>query len=257
MKLFSERRGRWLTTAVMLLAAAVSVAAQVTTGSVTGSVKDDQGLRVPGASVTLISEARGTRVGSATTNASGDFVIPNVAADTYTVEVTMSGFRTLQRPGVAVSGGDRIGVGELTITLGGTAETVIVTGETPLLQSQSGERSFQITSAEVSNLPVANRSFALLAGLSPGVSGVQGGTPTRLGGGGQNNVMVDGASVMDTGNNGLALQLNVDAIAEVKVLTAGYQAEYGRSSGLQITAVTKSGSNAFHGSVYDVIRNSD
>jgi hypothetical protein len=69
--------------------------------------------------------------------------------------------------------------------------------------------------------------------------------------------MMDGVSVMDTGNNGQLLNLNPDAIAEVKVLTSGYQAEYGRSSGLQITAVTKSGSNRFSGSVYDVKRNSD
>jgi hypothetical protein len=253
-----ERRWRLVGAVVMLLAVVTSASAQVTTGSVSGSIKDDQGLRVPGATVTLISEARGTRLGSAVTNANGDFVLPNVTADTYTVEVTMSGFRTLQRPGVAVSGGDRVSVGELTITVGGTAETVVVTSEAPLLQAQSGERSFAITSTEVDNLPVSNRSFALLSSLSPGVSStVQGGTPTRLGGGGQNSVSVDGASVMDTGNNGLALQLNVDAIAEVKVMTAGYQAEYGRSSGLQITAVTKSGTNAFHGSVYDIMRNSD
>ena len=69
--------------------------------------------------------------------------------------------------------------------------------------------------------------------------------------------MMDGVSTMDTGNNGQLLQMNPEAIAEVKVLTAGYQAEYGRSSGLQITAVTKSGTNRFHGSVYDVMRNSD
>ena len=69
--------------------------------------------------------------------------------------------------------------------------------------------------------------------------------------------MMDGVSTMDTGNNGQLLQMNPEAIAEVKVLTAGYQAEYGRSSGLQITAVTKSGSNRFRGSVYDVMRNSD
>ena len=68
---------------------------------------------------------------------------------------------------------------------------------------------------------------------------------------------MDGVSVVDTGNNSQMLQLNVEAIAEVKVLTANYQAEYGRSSGLQITAVTKSGTNRFHGSVYDVKRNSD
>ena len=69
--------------------------------------------------------------------------------------------------------------------------------------------------------------------------------------------MMDGVSTMDTGNNGQMLQMNVEAIAEVKVLTSGYQAEYGRSSGLQITAVTKSGTNQFRGSLYDVERNSD
>ena len=75
---------------------------------------------------------------------------------------------------------------------------------------------------------------------------------TRLGGGGQNNIMMDGISAMDTGNNGQMLQMNLDAIQEVKVLTQGYQAEFGRSSGLQISAVTKSGSNRIHGSFYEI-----
>jgi hypothetical protein len=83
------------------------------------------------------------------------------------------------------------------------------------------------------------------------------GTTTRFGGGGQNNIMMDGVSTMDTGNNGQLLAMTPEAIAEVKVLTSGYQAEYGRSSGLQITAVTKSGTNQYHGSIYDVLRNSD
>ena len=72
--------------------------------------------------------------------------------------------------------------------------------------------------------------------LVPGVVGT-----TRQGGGGFNNIMMDGVSTMDTGNNGQLLQMNVESIAEVKVLTSGYQAEFGRSSGLQISAVTKSG----------------
>jgi hypothetical protein len=80
---------------------------------------------------------------------------------------------------------------------------------------------------------------------------------TRLGGAGQNNIMMDGISAMDTGNNGQMLNMNLDAIGEVKVLTQGYQAEYGRSSGLQITAVTKSGTNQFRGSAYDIQTNSD
>ena len=231
----------------------VAVSAQITTGTVAGSVKDSQGGVIPGATVVLISEARGTRSVPAVTNATGDFVFPNTTPDTYTVEVTMSGFRTLRRAGVAVSGGERVSIPALTIEPGGASETVNVTAETPLIQAQSGERSFAVTSAQIDNLPLSgNRNFAALAGLTPGVTGTN-----RIGGGGQNNIMMDGISAMDTGNNGQMLQMNVESIAEVKVLAQGYQAEYGRSSGLQITAVTKSGTNRFHGSVYDIEDNSD
>jgi hypothetical protein len=246
---------RAVVTALVLGALAVRpVSAQITTGTVAGSVKDEQGLAVPGASVTLVSEARGTRMAPVVTNGTGDFVVPNVTPDTYTVEVAMTGFASILRPGVAVSGGDRISVGALTLSLGITSETVTVKSEAPLIQSQSGERSFRVTTAEVENLPIGTgRNFATFTSLTPGVVGAT----TRLGGGGQNNIMMDGVSTMDTGNNGQLLQMNPEAIAEVKVLAAGYQAEYGRSSGLQITAVTKSGTNRFRGSVYDVMRNSD
>src|ERR1051326_582592 len=105
--------------------------------------------------------------------------------------------------------------------------------------------------------PISNRSFASLAELTPGVSGT-----SRIGdrastGGGDTNVMMDGVSTMDTGSNRAIIDLNVESVAEVKVLTSNYQAEYGRSSGLQITAVTKSGTNRFRGSVYDVKRDSN
>ena len=245
-----------VTLALVALALALGVApvsAQITTGTVAGSVKDSQGGVIPGATVVLISEARGTRSVPVVTNATGDFVFPNITPDTYTVEVTMSGFRTLRRAGVAVSGGERVSIPALTIEPGGASETVNVTAETPLIQAQSGERSFAVTSAQIDNLPLSgNRNFAALAGLTPGVTGTN-----RIGGGGQNNIMMDGISAMDTGNNGQMLQMNVESIAEVKVLAQGYQAEYGRSSGLQITAVTKSGTNRFHGSVYDIEDNSD
>jgi hypothetical protein len=241
----------WWLVVIALVVGAVPASAQITTGSVAGSVKDNQGLRVPGATVTLINEARNTRMAPVVSSATGDFVIPNVTAGTYTIEVSMSGFKSLLLNGVSVGGGDRVSVGELTITLGGVSETVMVSGEAPLIQSQSGERSFRVTTAQVENLPIGTaRNFSALTSLTPGVTG----NTTRLGGGGQNNIMMDGVSTMDTGNNGQLLNMTPEAIAEVKVLTAGYQAEYGRSSGLQITAVTKSGSNTFRGSVYDVLR---
>ena len=240
-------------------AGAVPALAQVTTATVTGNVKDAQGAVVPGATVTLTSQTRGTTLGETVTNSSGDYVFPNVVADTYIVQVQLEGFKTVRRAGITVSPGDRVAVPALTIEVGGLGETIEVRAETPLVQSQSGERSFTVATTEVENLPIASRNFATLARLTPGVmDGNQSGQQaSRIGGGGQNNVMMDGVSTMDTGNNGQMLSMNVEAIAEVKVLTSAYQAEYGRSSGLQITAVTKSGSNSFRGSLYDVRRDSD
>ena len=144
-----------------------------------------------------------------------------------------------------------------TIEVGGTTETIDVKGESPIIQAKSGERSFTISTESVDNLPIANRSFTALALLAPGVTTDGNATPQRIGGGGDTNIMMDGVSTMDTGSNRPLLQMNVESIAEVKVLTSGYQAEYGRASGVQITAVTKSGTNRFRGSVYDVERNSD
>ncbi|MBI4477368.1 MAG: carboxypeptidase regulatory-like domain-containing protein, partial [Acidobacteria bacterium] len=236
---------------------ATPAATQITTGTVTGTIKDIQGGVVPGATVVLISEARGTRSAPAITNATGDYVFPNTTADTYTIEVTMDGFRTLTRAGVVVSAGERVSVPILTLEPGGTQEVVTVTAESPVIQASSGERSFAITTEQIQNLPINRSNFATLTVFTPGVvAGGASAVATRLGGAGQNNIMMDGISAMDTGNNGLMLAMNVESIGEVKVLTQGYQAEYGRSSGLQITAVTKSGTNRFRGSVYDVERNS-
>ena len=170
------------------------------------------------------------------------YVFPNVTADTYTVEVTLEAFKTVKRGGITVSGGDRVGIPPLTLEPGALAETVTVVGQSPLVQTQSGERSFAVSSKQIETLPFARNNFTSVTAFAPGV--VQVGASaggTRIGGAGQNNIMMDGISAMDTGNNGQMLNMNVDAIGEVKILTQGYQAEYGRSSGLQITAVTKSG----------------
>jgi Carboxypeptidase regulatory-like domain len=251
----------WCVFAAMSLAAtAVPASAQITTGNVSGTVRDAQGGVVPGATVTLIDEARGTKVAPATTDSTGSYVFPNVTAATYTVEVTMSGFKTAQRKGVPVSGGDRVSVPAITLEIGGQTEAVTVVAESPLVQAQSGERSFAVTTEQVENLPINHGNFTSLVQLAPGVrestNGNDGGG-VRLGGVGQNNIMMDGISAMDTGNNGQMLNMNIESIAEVKILTQGYQAEFGRSSGLQVTAVSKSGTNRFRGSAYELFQNSD
>ena len=242
----------------LVLASLASTAfAQGVTGTVNGTVRDAQGGVIPGATVILISESRNTRSTPVVTNAQGGFVFPNITADTYTIQVEMPSFRTLRRPGVAVSPGSIVAIGTLTIEVGGTAEVVTVTGETPLVQAASGERSYTVSPETVANLPLANRGYDALLALAPGVVTGGGLTPaTRIGGGGDGNFMLDGATAMDPGVNRPATRVSVEAVAEVKLVTSTYQAEYGRSSGLQINAVTKSGTNQFRGSLYDVERDS-
>jgi hypothetical protein len=237
---------------------AVSVAAQGITGTITGTVKDAQGGVIPGATITPISGTRGTASAPAVTNSSGDFVLPNLTADTYTIQVEMPSFRTQRRSGVTVSPGTIVALGAITIEIGGTEEVVTVTAETPLVQTSSGERSFTVSPESVSNLPLANRTFESLVAMAPGVVVTPGALDpaARAGGGGGSNYMLDGATAMDPGINRPATRISVESLAEVKVVTSTYQAEYARSAGLQINAVTKSGTNQLRGSLYEVARNS-
>ena len=255
-----KRLGIFAFGALALAATALDVSAQITTGNIAGTVKDTQGAVVPGATVILVDEARGTRLAPATTDETGTYAFPNVTAGTYTVEVAMSGFKTAQRKGVPVSGGDRVSLPAITLEIGSQTEAVTVVAESPLVQAHSGERSFTVTTEQVENLPINHGNFTSLVQLAPGVRESTGGNDgggVRLGGVGQNNIMMDGISAMDTGNNGQMLNMNIESIAEVKILTQGYQAEFGRSSGLQITAVSKSGTNRFRGSAYELFQNSD
>jgi Carboxypeptidase regulatory-like domain len=146
--------------AVVIGLAPARAFAQITTATVSGTIKDSQGGTIPGATVTLISETRGTSQAAVQTNISGDYVFPNVIADTYTVQVSMDGFKTLKRGGLAVSPGDRILVPALTIEMGSVSETVVVRAEAPLVQAQSGERSFAIKSDAVQNIAVNGRRTA-------------------------------------------------------------------------------------------------
>ncbi len=242
-----------LAAALLVCAMAPRAAGQgAANATVFGTVKDAQGGVIPGAMVTLISDTQATKSAPVVTNATGDFVFPNVPADTYTVQVEMPSFKTLKQSGVFVSAGARVAVGTLTISVGGATETVEVVGEAPIIQAASGERSFTIETSTIDNIPFVNgqRNYATLATFAPGVDGT-----ARQGSNGQNTYTMDGVLTMDTGSNGQLLQMNPESIAEVKVLTSNYQAEYGRSTGLNIATVSKSGSNQLHGSVYEIYRN--
>ena len=231
----------------------LSALAQVTTGNVTGRVADASGGVIPNATVTLVSEVHGNRLAPVKTNSSGDYTFVDVTADRYTVEVTAPSFKTTRETGILVTGGDRVGVPLITLQVGGTTETVSVTAEATLVQTQSGERSYAIEQTQIEDLPITHSNFTSAVAFTPGMDGT-----SRLGApNAENNIMMDGISAMDTGNNGQMLNMNIESIGEVKVITQGYQAEYGRSAGAQVTAVTKSGTNSFHGAGYGIFTNSN
>ena len=227
--------------------------AQATTGTIAGTVRDAQGGVVPGATVTLVSETRGTSV-TAVSSGTGDFVIPNIPGDRYTVRVSLSGFKTTERQNVSVTPGDRVSVGSLVLEQGTLSETVTVSSEAAIIQAQTGERSFVVSTESVQNLPIAGRNFASFARLTPGVVPAAFGGGAARADGARTNYLLDGISSVDTGGNQQGLQVNPDAIAEVKVITNSYQAEYGRTSGIQISGVTKSGTNQIRGSFFDLER---
>jgi hypothetical protein len=240
------------------LAGGSSLRAQTTSASVFGSVQDSQGGVLPTATVTLTSRTQGNTL-TTTTDEQGHFVFPIVRPDSYALKVTMQGFKTLERTNVVVSANDKFSTGILTLEVGEMTESISVVGRVSELQAESGERSFTLQTDTLHNIGGAGRSLFLFTALVPGISPNNGAeAPAQASDfnvngqrSSQNNVTFDGVANIDTGNNGGNMATtNIDAVAEFKVLTNAYQAEYGRAAGGQIQVVTKSGTREFHGSGY-------
>ncbi len=206
---------------------------------------------MPGATVELTSPRRNdTQV--TTANEAGDFVFLNLLPDTYNLKVTMDSFKTAEQSNVVLNAADRLSVGVITLELGAVSETVTVSTRVVEVQSRSADRNFSVDSAAIENLAVNGRDPLVLARLAPGIADAGAGTGMNVNGGRDNtaNYTVDGVSNVDTGNNGVLGSINLDAVEEFKILTNAYAAEYGRSSGAQISLVTKSGGRDYRGSVY-------
>ena len=227
--------------------------AQITTGNISGTVKDTQGGVIPGATVVLDERSRAApRSAPVVTNETGDVRVAERDARRLHRRSHDGFVQDRQaRPASGSAAATASACRRSSLEAGGVAETVNVSAEALLVQSQSAERSFAVSSEQIENLPINRQNFTNLMAFAPGVK--IDGVAARPGSSAsaassQNNLMMDGISAMDTGNNGTMLAMNIESIGEVKILTQGYQAEYGRSSGLQVTAVTKSGTNRFRGS---------
>ncbi len=247
----------------MLLLTGGSLLAQVPQGQVLGTVTDSTGAVVPGASVELLDELKGTTQ-TTVTNDSGVYTFSYLNSGIYTVKVEMPGFKTAVYSGNQVQIGERKRV-DIRLEIGELSTAVEVTGAAAAVSTDSATVGAIVSQKEVIGMPLNGREFSQLAALMPGVrlTGRYGGAlitdfaaAVTVGGtsGTKNSYSVDGVDNTFNIWNGPAMNPSVDAVQEFRLDKSQFAAEYGRG-GAQIQLVTKSGTNSFHGAVWDYVRN--
>jgi outer membrane receptor protein involved in Fe transport len=239
--------------AVVLVAALASlllltpVFAQEQGGAVEGTVRDQSGAGVPGATVEA-REARGI-VLSATTDAAGLYRFPSLPAGTWEILVQLQGFAPVRRPDVRLALGQLLRV-DVALSLSGVQETVTVTEASPVIDVKQSASFATIRDEQIDKLP-RGRDFLSLASQAPGanVQNVSAGLSIDGGSGADNRFIIDGIDTTDLQMGVSGKRLITDVIDEVQVKSSGYAAEYGGAIGGVVNVVTKTGTNAFHGSV--------
>jgi hypothetical protein len=246
--------------------------AQVTTGTISGTVTDNTGAALPDSKVVVLNEGTGiTR--TLTTNEFGRFSAPSLPPGRYRVTSSHAGFGDYVRNGIVLAVGQDAVV-DMSLGVGAQEQAVEVHGEAPAVETTNASLSSLVDERAIRTLPLNGRSYDQLALLQPGVTtsspGQTGGAPYSFGTGKRFNVggqrgtsntfLLDGTTINDQGNGtpggAAGTNLGVDTILEFKIFTNSFKAEFGRSGGSVTTAVTRSGSNDFHGTIFEYIRNS-
>ena len=242
----------------LLLLAPVPASAQLGTGDLRGRVLDEQSAVLPGVTVIATNEASG-QYRETVSSSDGTFSMSALTPGLYEVTATLSGFKKYSRAGVRVEVGKAFSI-DVQLQVGGVEEAVTVTAETPLVDTSSKQIGGVVTSQELNEIPSINRNFTTYLGTLPGVTAFIstdsfGADSIRINGQGTQNVnyTLDGAGNNDTfngGNGGAQARTPVEAIQEFQLLTSQFDAEFGASSGGVVNAVSKSGTNAFRGTVF-------
>jgi outer membrane receptor protein involved in Fe transport len=268
-------RARWtplhlktgcLAVILILIAVPMPVAAQGTGGRILGRVADPSGAVIGAVKVTAVNDATGVTRDSQT-NASGDYVFPDLPVGSYTLTFELKGFKKDVHKGISLDVNQVITL-NMTMQLGATQEIVDVTSEAPLVDTTSTQLGAVMDEKQVSNLPLNSRDTYQLLQLQPGVMSTIGSSNTLIygsdspgavsvngGRGRANNFSVNGGDANDMFVNLPTVQPSPDSIQEFRVLTNTFDAEYGRNSGSVVNVITKSGTNEMHGNVYEFFRN--
>jgi hypothetical protein len=247
-----------------ILLAATFAGAQSTGGRIRGTVMDASGGAIPGATVTLINEATHA-AREVQSGANGEYIFLEVAVGSYEIDVIIKGFKKSTHKGIGLNLNEVITV-DLTLQVGGSTEVVEVTGAPPVVDTTSTQLGAIVNERSSTQLPLNERDVYQLLQLQPGVQSQIGnnlfygsdkpGVVTVNGGRGRsNNYSVNGGDGNDLFANLPAVQPSPDSVEEFRVITNSFDAEYGRNSGAVVNVVTKSGTNDFHGSVYEFFRN--
>ncbi len=247
-------------------------------GSISGTVKDPSGAGVAKASVALVSTSTGVRQ-STTTDAHGSYTFPVVPVGDYALEANQAGFRPYRRTGIALDTNSALLI-DIVLQVGERSDIVTVSESSVHLETYSSQVGEVINSEQMNAVPLNGRSYtdllSLQAGVAPSTSiasntvqdvGASALSPSgdlnpgTLSINGQrefaNAFIVNGSDSEEDVNMGTAIIPNLDSIAEFRILTSNFDAEYGEFSGGQINVITKSGSNAFHGDLFEFLRNTD
>jgi hypothetical protein len=262
-------------TSLLLCCLTANVQAQVAGGSISGTITDNSSRVIGNVRIKITNIATGVSR-EVTTNDEGVYSAPNLQSGTYRAEYSIQGFKTEARNGIEMTVGAAV-VLDVTLNVGTLHETVTVQSEVPAVQISTSDISAVVNATTVRELPLNGRSWTDLAQLQPGVSAIHtqpdfsAGTDRGNRGFGQqltisgarpqqNNYRLDGVSLNDYANGApgsvLGGSLGVDAIQEFSVITSNYSAEYGKTSGGVVNAITRSGTNQIHGSAYEFLRNS-
>jgi hypothetical protein len=252
-----RNKALWAFAVFLLLSLSSFVHGQTGNATISGQVADPSGALMPGVTISVKNVATNVVRGTET-NPQGQYTMSNLIPGGYTLTAQAAGFKSLERTGILIQVGDHVRL-DLTMELGATAESVTVTGEVPLLRTEDAQMGLVIDNRRIQELPQYSRDVLAFALLTPNVLTGPGGTgDLRINGGrtGQTEYFLDGVPMTTGFDHTVPPSIpSREAIGEFKVITNGMSAEYGRLSGGAVVMVTKSGTNEYHGSVYEFFRN--